>query len=133
MSQPLLETHNQQRTPTVLVVEPAPAMARLLRTMMETLGFRVIEACGPDQALTEIESPTEIDLVLSELSLPDVSGPKLASFISKRRPSIPVVLLCDQRVPDTIIPADYAVYLNKPFTSDELADVIHRVAANTAP
>ena len=133
MSQPELKTEIEQRTPTALVVEPAPAMARLLRTMMEDLGFKVIEAGGLDAAITEIENrDTGIDLVLSELSLQEVSGTKLASFISKRRPSIPRVLLCDQRVPDCFSLNSCATFLRKPFTREQLAAALQIAAMDTA-
>jgi DNA-binding NtrC family response regulator len=114
---------NQQ--PTALVVEPVPAMARLLRFMMQDLGFRVITASTPDEALAEIEGhASEIDLVVSEFSMPEVSGPKLASFIFQRRPTVPVVLLCDQNV---LYPAPItlrAAFLQKPFTRDQLAATV---------
>ncbi len=109
-------------------------MARLLRRMAEDLGFRVIEATGPDDALAMIEDPgTDIDVVVSELSLPEVSGSKLASFVSASRPLTPVVLLCDVPVPDKVQTAAPAGFLPKPFTSDQLARTIVRLTTGSAP
>jgi DNA-binding NtrC family response regulator len=115
---------------TALIVEPAPAMARLLRRMAEELGFHVIEAKGPDEALSLIEnSTTSIDVVVSELSLPEVSGSKLASFVSASRPSTPVVLLCDLPLPETVQTGPCAAFLPKPFTRDQLARMIGQLSA----
>jgi CheY-like chemotaxis protein len=128
--QPEPESVNWRRKPNALVVEPVRAMARLLRGMIEEMGFLIIEARGPDEALAEIEHrAAEIDLVVSELSLPEVNGPKLASFIAQRRPFIPIVLLCDQTVPSHIGLATRAVFLMKPFTREQLAESIQGVAA----
>jgi CheY-like chemotaxis protein len=118
---------------TALVVEPAPAMARLLTRMIRDLGFAVIEASGPDEALAEIECrAAEIDLVVSELSLTEVSGPKLASFIAQRRPDIPIVLLCDQAIPTSAAIAARAAFLPKPFSRDQLAGAIQTFAARNS-
>jgi DNA-binding NtrC family response regulator len=123
-----------KRTPIALIVEPVRAMARLLRGMIEDMGFLVIEAQGPDEALAEIEHRApEIDLVVSELSLGEVSGPKLAAFVAQRRPFIPIVLLCDQTVPNHVGLATRAVFLMKPFTREQLAGTIHSVAARSLP
>lgn len=105
---------------TALIVEPAPAMARLLRSMMKELGFQVIEAPGPDDALAEIErESSQVDLLVTELTLPDLSGSKLSAFVHQRRPSLPILLLCDQAVPAPV-PQDTR-YLEKPFTRNQLA------------
>jgi DNA-binding NtrC family response regulator len=118
---------------TALIVEPAAAMARLLRRMAEELGFHVIEAKGPDDALALIEnSTTSIDVVVSELSLPEVSGSKLASFVSASRPATPVVLLCDLPLPDTVQAGPGVAFLPKPFTRDQLARMIGHLSTGYA-
>jgi two-component system cell cycle sensor histidine kinase/response regulator CckA len=127
------EPRRSERCPTALIVEPAPAMARLLRGMIEDLGFRVIEATGPTEALTEIEIRAgEIDLVITELSLPDVSGPKLASFIAARNPGAAVVVLCDHDLPQVSSRLPSVSYLPNPFTRELLTTTIRLsgIAAN---
>ena len=129
LAQPELELVRQANC-TALVVEPAPAMARLLSRMIQDLGFAVIEASGPDEALAEIEHRAdEIDLVISELSLSEVSGSKLASFVTQRRPNIPIVLLSDQPVPLPAAIAARAAFLTTPFSRDQLAGAIQSLTA----
>jgi DNA-binding NtrC family response regulator len=115
----------RNKKPTALIVEPAPAMARLLQSMVRDLGFRVIVVSTPDEALTEIEGHIyEIDLVVSELSMPEVSGSRMASFIFQRRATVPVLLLCDQTVPYPAPVTPRASFLQKPFTRDQLAATV---------
>lgn len=122
--QPELEVLRQP-TRTALVVEPAPAMAKLLSRMIRDLGFDVIQATGPAEALAEFEyHAPQIDLVVCELSLAEVSGSRVASFITQRRPDIPIVLLCDHVVPLPTAVAARAAFLNKPFSPAQLAGTI---------
>lgn len=103
-------------------------MARLLRAMMTDLGFAVIEARGADDALAQIERRSaDIHLVLCELSLRELSGPKLARFISRRLPEVPIVLLCDKRVPDHVDITSRAAFLKKPFTQSHLVKTINQL------
>ena len=77
-----------------LVVEPVPSLAKLLTGLMKQVGFRVLVATSPDDALNEIDNGcSPIDIVLCECSLPYFSGPRLASFIQQQRPAMPIVLL----------------------------------------
>ncbi len=100
---------------------------------MTGVGFRVLVATSPDDALNEIDKGcSPIDVVLCECSLPYFSGPRLASFIQQQRPTLPVVLLCDQPVPEAIARQSKAVFLEKPFTRDQLAAVLNRVVVLTA-
>lgn len=106
---------------TALIVEPVPALARLLTTMLERSGFRVIAATGADEALTHVElRNNHIDVVISELSMPDMSGFKLALFIGQRASSIPIILLCDQSAPDHLPVAANTAFLEKPFRPEQL-------------
>jgi DNA-binding NtrC family response regulator len=114
---------------TALVVEPVPSLAKLLTGLMKEVGFRVLVATSPEDALNEIDNGCfPIDIVLCECSLPYFSGPRLASFIQQQRPAMPIVLLCDEPVPEAIVRRSKAVFLEKPFTRDQLSAVLNRVA-----
>lgn len=107
---------------TALIVEPVPAMARLLRQLLEELGYSVIPVRGPSDALTEVDTADRpIDLVVMELALPEVSGQKLASFIHQRLPQVPILILCDHAVPRSGSLPPTALLLEKPFSSDQLS------------
>ena len=127
------ESNALRPLPTALVVEPVPSLAKLLTGLMKGVGFHVLVATSPDDALNVIDNGcSTIDVVLCECSLPYVSGPRLASFIRQQRPTLPVVLLCDQPVPEAIVRQSKAVFLEKPFTRKQLSAVLNRVAVLTA-
>lgn len=114
-------------SPTVLIVEPVPAMARLLSNLFEELGYSVIPARGPSVALTEVDAAERrIDVVVTELALPDVSGQKLAVFIHQRLPHTPILILCDQAIARSGSLPPTAVLLEKPFTRDQLTTALGR-------
>lgn len=119
--------------PTALVVEPVPAMAKLLKAMMGDLGFSVICASTPAEALTEVESREfDIHVVVSEFSMPEVSGARLASFVSQQRPDVPVLLLCDQNPPQPSPGTASPAFLEKPFTQRQLAEAIKRLRVSVS-
>lgn len=104
-------------------------MARLLRAMLESLGYSMIQASTAEEALAHIEqhAPT-LDLLMVELSLPGVTGHKVAAFSAARRTDLPVVILCDDVVPnEQAIPA---CFLKKPFTAAELTVAIETTRAS---
>jgi CheY-like chemotaxis protein len=61
---------------TVLIADDEPTTRLLVRTVLEHGGYRVLEAANGAQAL-EIASSDRPDLILLDLSMPDLSGPEL--------------------------------------------------------
>lgn len=119
--------------PTALIVEPVPALARFLKGLMREIGFRVQVVEGPDEALAEIQNANSpIDLVVSEFSMPYLTGPRLAQFIRRQRPSLPVILLCDQPVPERVTRQSNALLLEKPFTRDQMASLLRNLSVLAA-
>ena len=85
----------------------------------------MIPARGPSDALTEVDAADHpIDVVVTELALPDVSGQKLASFIHQRLPETPILVLCDQTVTRSGFLPPTAVLLEKPFSREQLASAL---------
>lgn len=59
---------------TILLVEDEPMIRRMYKSALEQEQFQVIEAEDGEQALTHLEKPHTIDLVLLDLMLPKVDG-----------------------------------------------------------
>jgi signal transduction histidine kinase len=79
---------------TVLVVEDNPAVRAVTMRMLSRLGYRVLEAEGGEAALTVLEGHEgAIDLLLSDIVMPQMDGPQVAAAIAARRPDIAVVFM----------------------------------------
>ena len=108
---------------SVLMVEDDSNLRGILRRLLEVEGFHVEEASDGESALRLIQAHTEpFDLVLTDLSMPDIDGRQVSETLRRYRPS--VALLCMSADPDAvpyIESTDSPVrVLLKPFTADHL-------------
>jgi signal transduction histidine kinase len=78
---------------TVLVVEDDAAVRLLVTDVLEELGYRFLEASGAPHAMTILRSGVRIDLLLTDVGLPIISGRQLADFARESRPGIKVLLV----------------------------------------
>ena len=78
----------------VLAVDDDDGVRQLVARMGERLGLRVELAADGREALTKfLATPEEFDLVLLDLTMPDVSGEEVFAGIREQRPHIPVVFM----------------------------------------
>jgi CheY-like chemotaxis protein len=77
---------------TVLYVDDNPRSSRLLTSVLEECGFRVIAKNDPLEALT-LCPRTYFDLALLDYEMPAMTGSKLAQEIKRLAPEVPVVLI----------------------------------------
>lgn len=119
---------------TILVVEDDASVRRLVGTMLESLGYAVLDAKNPREALSKAaERRTEISLLLTDVVLPEMRGPELARQVGALIPDLRVMYmsgygeaLADTRSED---PDENVVLLQKPFTRQGLAEAIRRSLA----
>jgi len=76
----------------ILVVDDEPALASVLRRMLESEGHDVTPCTGGSEALRAFE-PDRHDLVMTDLGMADLNGLELAAAIHGRSPRTPVVLV----------------------------------------
>ena len=88
------EVHAALEQPTVLIVDDIEINRRLLKAMLKTARYRILEARRASEALAVIETE-KIDLVVVDLILPEMSGPDLCRLIKGNRHTqlIPVLML----------------------------------------
>jgi DNA-binding response OmpR family regulator len=108
---------------TVLVVDDQQQVRGLLRRVLEAEGFHVEEAPDGASALTLVQARAEpFDLVLTDLSMPEIDGRQLSETLRRFRPT--VALLCMSADPDAVPhvkSTDTPVrVLLKPFTAEDL-------------
>ena len=79
---------------TILIVEDDVAVRSAVRRLLERHGYCVLEASsGADALVILAESPRAVDLVISDMVMPEMSGLQLRQHLRKLRPSLPVLLM----------------------------------------
>ena len=115
---------------TILVVEDDRATREVTRRLLEHAGYRIMEAEHAGLALARLAREADsIDLVLTDVMMPGMSGVDLATRIGERWPAIPVVLMSGYS--DSEIRAEGALgrqrsLVEKPFTAAGLVFAVQR-------
>ena len=107
--------------PKVLVVEDEMILRMRAVDIVEDAGFRSVEAVNADEALSILESRSDISLLFSDIQMPgSMDGLKLAHAVHDRWPSIKIILVSGQVKPsDTDTPAD-SRFFRKPLGVEEM-------------
>ncbi|WP_067508807.1 response regulator [Actinoplanes sp. TFC3] len=120
-----------QERPTVLVVDDEEDLRDIMRRMLERRGYATLVAGNADQAVEMCqETPGPIDVLVTDLGLPGVSGGDLARSAVQVRPDMGVIYISglpkDIAVSKGLIAED-ALLVKKPFTSDLLLEALRLV------
>lgn len=118
-------------TQTILVVDDEDLMLTVAETILGGYGYQVITANGGAKALDILaKNERPVDLVVTDLVMPGMSGRELVENIQRRWPRLRVL-----RTSGYVWPAskeEEASYLQKPFTSQELLVKVKQVLAGDA-
>lgn len=111
--------------PTILVVDDEPALLGLVATMLWRAGYQVLEASTPSEALRiATEHPEPIQLLLTDILMPEMNGCDLAGQFRAARPETKVLFMSgftDQALMEsTGRPLGDAPLIRKPFTQYKL-------------
>ena len=119
----------QPDRPAILVVEDEDAVRFVLTEILEGEGYAVMTAdCGP-AALEQFGRNSDIDLLITDVVMPAMSGPELVAAIRQARPDLSVLYLSGyghEQAADTI-GGPGVRYVDKPFNIDELLDVVRNL------
>jgi signal transduction histidine kinase/ActR/RegA family two-component response regulator len=116
------------RQHTLLVVDDEPQIREVIRTMLVDNEYVVRTADSARLAL-EILRTEQIDLVCTDLVMPEMSGSKLIDELKRTRPQLPIVVCSAYGTDDDVsrrVSRGEVLFLSKPFTRKELLDVVGR-------
>jgi len=125
------------RTGTVLLVEDDSAVRTAVRRMLEKAGYCVLEAEDAEAGFrVAAEQAGVIDIVVTDLMMPGMSGSEFASRLAEAHPRLRVVLTSgytdDAVVRRGLLGAAHA-FLQKPFTGEQLTNVISELLESDEP
>jgi CheY-like chemotaxis protein len=110
---------------TVLIVEDDPSVRLIATRMLEDRGYIAIAARGGEEAIRLAQRPSlRIDLVLSDMVMPDLSGRQTVERIRSIQPHARVLFMSgytDEQTGDTDLLGPDASYIPKPFSGEQLA------------
>ena len=116
---------------TVLLVEDEPGVRSLARRALQRFGYRVLEAGNGQEALMVARQfENAIDLLLTDVVMPEMGGRELSQVLKRERPTTRV--LYTSGYPDTAglqeeVQEAVVAYLPKPYTPEELAQKVRDV------
>ncbi len=115
---------------TILIVEDEDPVRMFARRALENKGYRVLEADSGEAGLDILNSTEgEIDLLITDVVMPNMDGPALVNEARKKRPDVPVIFISgyaeDMFRKD--LEAEEFQFLPKPFTLKDLAENVKEI------
>ena len=120
---PIPAIQAQEGTETVLIVEDQAEVRKFAAAVLKKYGYRVIPAENADDALLSCERE-RVDLVLTDVVMPHVSGRELADRLEKLQPGIKVLFMSGYTgnvIEHHRVLEQDSHFIQKPFSPEELA------------
>jgi CheY-like chemotaxis protein len=112
--------------PHILLVEDEAFLRELVMEGLQEAGFSVVEACDGNAGVQALQSDLRIDVLLSDIKLPDIDGYQVAEAARSLRPDVKVILMtgyAPSPLPPTLRSVVYRV-LQKPFSLETLPETV---------
>jgi two-component system, cell cycle sensor histidine kinase and response regulator CckA len=113
---------------TILVVDDDEVVLKTIVRLLEDANFHVFAADSGAKALKLAEATAEpIDLLLSEVEMPQMSGPDLGKTLKKKRPDIHVMLMSSQKNGNLLVLNYGWAYIQKEVVAMKLVSMVTAV------
>lgn len=135
-----LQTHSRE-IPVghgrILLVEDEPALLKLCQSMLQNLGYQVLTAGSPTEAIELAKSETgAIDLLLTDVIMPEMNGSELSRIMRSFNPTLKWLFMSGYTadlIAHTNLPEGDSGFIQKPFTIEELSTMVRAVLQNPSP
>ncbi len=113
---------------TILVVDDNASVLKIVVGLLRHAHFRVLSACdGADAIQLAAKTEGRIDLLLSDVDMPEMSGPDLGLFLKKTRPDLHVMLMSGGENGNLLVLNYGWAFIQKPFVAAKLVQMIVNV------
>lgn len=116
---------------TILLVDDDEALLEMLHELIESIGYNVVSCQDSVRAGNMFcEAPEDFDLVITDQTMPGMTGAELAQRILARRKDIPIILCTgynDTVAPELVEKIGISEFLSKPVKKNRLSEVIGRL------
>lgn len=113
---------------TILIAEDEPLVRNLIRSVLASRGYGVIDAADGQEALeVSREYKGEIDLLLTDVRMPRMTGVELVEHIKLERPGIRVLVMSAESSSTLAQIAKGRNFIQKPFMAKTLRDKVEDV------
>jgi two-component system, cell cycle sensor histidine kinase and response regulator CckA len=122
---------SEGQTTTILLVEDDPLVRRAAHRILSMHGFTVVDAGDGEEALRRLDEQSDrIDLVVTDVVMPGMSGRELAAALRERAPGLRVLYMSGYHDDELLrhgLLRDDESFLQKPFGPDELMTKIREL------
>jgi two-component system cell cycle sensor histidine kinase/response regulator CckA len=113
---------------TILLIDDEQSVRSIVMKILKRASFKVLEADSGETALKIAESHTgTIDLVVTDLNMPGLTGPEVVKKLATVRPGLKVLYMSGSAEHDAVARAGVpggANFLHKPFSGQELTTAV---------
>lgn len=119
--------------PRILLVEDEFLIRLTLAEGLSDAGFEVIEASDGDEALALLGAESRLDLLLTDVRLPGISGHSLVEQARRRFARLPVIVMSGQLEDTSALAAGgETLFIAKPYLPSEIAAAARRLLGSSA-
>jgi CheY-like chemotaxis protein len=116
---------------TVLLVDDDAIVRKILGAVLEQAGFTVLSAANGRSGMQVANAfEGDIEVLASDLQMPDMSGVELASLLTQSRPNLKVLLLSSANAPKDL--REGWTFLRKPFPPEMLVEKLREFTEHGA-
>jgi two-component system, cell cycle sensor histidine kinase and response regulator CckA len=113
---------------TILVVEDAEAIRKMVCAMLTQSGYDCLEAADGTEALRLLDGGGRIRLVLTDVVMPKMGGAELAKHLARTRPEVGIIFMSGYSEDPVVksVEQTRTEFLAKPFTAAALMEKVRR-------
>ena len=120
-----------ERSGTILLVEDSDAVRDVVAKMLENGGLTVLQASGGEEALALARrGDAAIDLLLTDIVMPEMSGVELADRLERERPDVRILFMtayAEEVVVSKGILGKHRECIGKPFGQEEITKKVRKI------
>lgn len=118
-------------TEQILIVDDEESILKPMKLTLDRLGYKVTDRTGSLQAIETFQkNPKSFDLVITDMTMPELKGDQLAKELLAIKPDLPIILcsgFSEKMDKEKMDRMGIKAFLMKPFTKDELVYIVRKV------